>query len=149
METLEFRTRIEETFEEVRSFSFREKKEQSVDGFLDAILDVKRRLKEKSDKIIDISERMEGITWFSGLDNDNLIRINDLISSAKDAHSTLIRQYVSLNHFKAKGIAKKEIKNFKYSIDTLKEAYEDLESVFFFLPEVPDFVETTKKLSLI
>ena len=38
-----------------------------------------------------------------------------------------------------------EIKN---SIDELKESYEDLESVFFFLPKMPDFVETTTKLSL-
>lgn len=75
--------------------------------------------------------------------------LNDLISSAKDLRTSLIRQYISMNFFRKKGIAKEEIKNFKNSIDELKESYEDLESVFFFLPEMPDFVETTSKLSLV
>lgn len=149
MKALDFRTRIEETFEEVRSFSFKEKKEPSIDRFLDAILDLKKMLKEKADKIFDISERMEGVTWYTDPDEESLILLNDLISSARDAHSTLIRQYVSLNPLRAKSIAKTEIKTFKSAIDTLKETYEDLESVFFFLPEMPDFVETTKKLSLV
>lgn len=148
MEALEFRSKIEETFEEVRSFSFKEKKEPNIDGFLDAILDVKSMLTEKATKIMDISERMEGISWFTNVDEEGLLLINDLISAAKDAQSTLIRQYVSLNSLRAQGIAKDEIKGFKSAIDTLKEAYEDLESVFFFLPEMPDFIDTTKKLSL-
>jgi hypothetical protein len=64
-------------------------------------------------------------------------------------HSTLIRQYVSLNLIRSKGIAKDEIKNFKNAVDDLKENYQDLESVYFFLPEIPDFKETTKLLSLV
>ncbi len=32
---------------------------------------------------------------------------------------------------------------------TLKESYQDLESVFFFLPEIAEFKDTTKQLSLI
>ena len=75
--------------------------------------------------------------------------LNDLIASIKDAHSILIKQYVSLNYIRSKGIAKEEISKFKSSIDDLKESYQDLESVFFFLPEIPDFKETTKQLSLI
>ncbi|WMN11379.1 hypothetical protein QYS49_38175 [Marivirga salinae] len=78
-----------------------------------------------------------------------MILLNDIISSAKDLRTSLIRQYISLNFLISNGIAKDEIKEFKNSIDELKESYEDLESVFFFLPEMPDFVETTKKLSLI
>jgi 5-bromo-4-chloroindolyl phosphate hydrolysis protein len=61
----------------------------------------------------------------------------------------LIRQYVSLYLIRSKGIAKEEIKNFKNTIDDLKENYQDLESVYFFLPEIPDFKETTKLLSLV
>lgn len=149
MEALEFESKIEETFKEVRSFSFREKREPNIDGFLDAIIDVKSRLAEKTSKIIEIADRMEEITWLTGIDEERLLLLNDLISAAKDVHSTLIRQYVALNDWREKGIAKNEIKSFKSAIDTLKETYEDLESVFFFLPEMPDFVDTTKKLSLI
>lgn len=149
MEAQVYRNKIEETFEELRSFSFKEKKETSIDEFLDVIIQVKGTLVNKSAKIIEISERMEEITWFTNLDEDGLLLLNDLISVAKDAESTLTRQYISLNSLRAQGIAKNEIKEFKYAIDTLKESYEDLESIFFFLPGMPDFVETTKKLSLI
>jgi hypothetical protein len=116
---------------------------------LDAILDFKNSLKEKTDKIYNVNERIKKITWFNDLDEESLMLLNDLISSAKDLRTSLIRQYISMNFFRKKGIAKEEIKDFKNSIDELKESYEDLESVFFFLPEMPDFVETTSKLSLV
>ena len=101
----------------------------------------------KVDKIID--ERIEKLTWFNTVNEECLRLINDLISSIKDLHSSLVRQYVSLNYIRSKGIAKEEISNFKSAIDDLKDSYQDLESVFFFLPEMPDFKETTKQLSLI
>lgn len=61
----------------------------------------------------------------------------------------MIHQYVLMGKLRKNGIAKEEIKAFKNAIDELKESYEDLESVFFFLPKMPDFTDTTKKLSLI
>jgi len=73
----------------------------------------------------------------------------DIISLGKDLHSSLIRQYVSFNDLRQRGIAKNEIRDFKNSIDELKESYYDLESVFFFLPEISEFKETTKLLSLV
>lgn len=154
MEALDYKSKISETLSEVRSFSFKEKKESAmneemVNAFLDAILDFKSNMQEKAGKIAYIAERMESLTWITNPDEDSLMMLNDLISGAKDVHSSLIRQYVSLNPVRKKGIAQKEINSFKQSIDDLKEACEDLESVFFFLPEIPEFVETTKQLSLV
>ena len=154
MECLSRKSEIENTFSSVRMFSFTEKKsplldEDKVNSFLDTILDFKNSLNEKSGKINHINERIEKLTWLNDLDEECLMLTNDLISSAKDLHSSLIRQYVSMNYIRKKGIAKDEIKDFKNSIDELKEAYEDLESVFFFLPKIPDFAETTKQLSLV
>lgn len=155
METLAHRSEISDTFSNVRIFSFQEKKspfldEESTNVLLDAILDLKNSLREKTTKIYFVNERIEKLTWFDDLDEESLMLINDTISSAKDLNSSLIRQYISINNiFRKKGIAKEEIKDFKNSIDELKESYEDLESVFFFLPEMPEFVETSKRLSLI
>ena len=73
-------------------------------------------------------------------------RFNCLIY--KYLHSSLIRQYVSFNFIRKKGIAKNEIKDYKSSIEEFKESYSALESVFFFLPKMPEFVETTKQLSI-
>jgi hypothetical protein len=154
MECLSQKSEISNTFSSVRNFSFEEKKfsiynEERMNAFLDAILEFKNTFQMKTEKIIEINESIERVTWFNDLDEESLMLINDLISSIKDLHSTLIRQYVSLNLIRSKGIAKEEIKNFKNTIDDLKEYYQDLESVYFFLPEIPDFKETTKLLSLV
>lgn len=154
MEGLSPKSAIINTFSNVRSFSFEEKKvplldEERMNTLLDAILDFKSGLKDKTERIYDINEKIESISWLNDLDEECLMILNDIISSAKDLRTSLIRQYISMNYFRKKGIAKEEIKDFKNSIDELKESYEDLESVFFFLPKMPDFKETTQKLSLV
>lgn len=150
---LAFKSEIYNTFSSVRSFSFEEKKaflnEEKVNALLDAIIEIKKFFKNKTEKINSINEEIEKLTWFNEVNDECLILLNDLISSIKDAHSTLIKQYVSLNNIRTKRIAKEELSKFKSAIDDLKESYQDLESVFFFLPEIPDFEETTKQLSLI
>jgi hypothetical protein len=154
MECLSYKSEIKNTFSSVRDFSFEEKKspflnEENVNQFLDVIIDFKSSLKEKTLKIYNINERIEKLTWFDNLNDECLKLSNDLISSARDLHSSLIRQYVSMNFIRSKGIAKQEIKDFKYSIDELKEVSSDLESALFFLPEMPGFNEITKELSLV
>lgn len=154
MDCLTHKPTISETFENVRKISFEEKRESAFDedkinSFLDQILDFKKYLAAKTEKISGINEKIEKLTWYTNLDSESLMVINDLISSIKDLHSSLIRQYVAMNRIRLKGIAKEEIKNFKSAIDDLKEDASDLESRFFFLPQFPDFEETTKELSLV
>ena len=153
MECMTFESAVADTFSSVRNFSFEEKKgflnEEKVNALLDAILEFKKVFNKKTETINSINEKIEKLTWYNDIKDETLLQLNDLISSIKDAHSTLIKQYVSLNYIRSKGIAKEEISKFKSAIDDLRESYQDLESVFFFLPEIPDFIETTKQLSLI
>ena len=154
METVSSKIEIVETLSSVRNFSFTEKKapvfdKEKVDTLLDKIIDFKSAIKNKINKIVEINENIEKITWLNDLDEESLMILNDLIATLKDLKSSLTRQYISFNLMRAKGIAKEEIKDFKKSIDELKESYEDLESVFFFLPGMPDFEETTARLSLV
>jgi cell division septum initiation protein DivIVA len=154
MEALYYKKEIKRTFSDIRTVSFEEKKsslmqEEQINAFLDAIIDLKSVLNQKTQVIESINERIEKITWFTDLDEDCLLLLNDLISSARDLRTTLVRQYVSLSTIRKKGIAKEEIKNFKSAMDDLKEICDDMESVFFFLPKMPLFVETTKLLSLV
>lgn len=154
MDCLEYKPRIAETFEKVRALSFKEKKESvfdeaKINKLLDKILEFKKKFAEKTNKINSLVEKIEEITWFNNVDNDTLMSINDLISSIRDLHSSLLRQYISLNFLRSKGIAKEEIKSFKSSIDDLKDVAADLESRFFFLPNISGFQETTKELSLL
>ena len=92
---------------------------------------------------------MNELTWLNDFDEECLLILNDLISAAKDLHSTMIRQYVKFAYVRKKGIATEEVKQFKDALDELKESFTDLESVFFFLPKMPEFVETTQELSLV
>lgn len=154
MDCLEYKSRIAETFEKVRVLSFNEKKESvfdetQINNLLDKILDFKKKFTDKTNRINSLVDKIEEITWFNEIDNENLMSINDLISSIRDLHSSLLRQYISLGFLRSKGIAKDEIKRFKASIDDLKDVAADLESRFFFLPNIADFQETTKELSLL
>lgn len=154
MDCLSHKTKIQNTFSSVRDFSYSEKRnpiseDELNNQLLDAILDLKKSIENKTKKIYEVNENIEKISWLNDLDEECLMLINDLIAAAKDLRTSLIRQYISLDLLRKKGVAKEEIKHFKNSIDELKETYEDLESVFFYLPELPDFVETTKQLSLV
>lgn len=154
MECLSHKSEIFDTFSSIRNFSFKEKQrplfdEEQMNGFLDSILDFKKGLSKKTQNIYDFNERIEKLTWYDDLDEECLMVANDLISAAKDLRSSLIRQYLNMNFIRSKGIAKNEIKDFKNAIDEFKEIYTDLESALFLLPEMPDFIETTKELSLV
>jgi Ni,Fe-hydrogenase I small subunit len=154
MECLSNKSKIQNTFSSVRDFSYSEKRNLMSENdlnnaFLDAMLDLKSSIKNKTKRIFEVNDNIEKLTWFNDLDDECLMLTNDLISAAKDLHSSLVRQYISLDFLRKKGVAKEEIKEFKTSIDELKETYQDLESVFFYLPEMPEFVETTKQLSLV
>lgn len=153
MKTISANKTIREAVEQVRNTSFQEKKnivtEERINSFLDTILDLKMDLEKRTEILANINSSFEKITWFTDINSSDLMLVNDLISSAKDLYTTLLRQYVRYSSLRSKGIAKAEIKNYKSAIDHLKESYSDLESVFFFLPEMPSFKETTKELSLL
>ena len=154
MECVAHKLEIVDTFSSVRTFSFSEKKcplmdHERINSLLDSLFDFKSSLKEKTETINSFNDRIEKISWYNDLDEECLMLINDLTAMIKDLHSSLIRQYISINYLMQKGIAKNEINDFKYAIDNLKENYQDLESAFFFLPLMPDFKETTKQLSLV
>ena len=138
----------------MRELSFKEKKEgvfdeKKINHFLDTILEFKKAFTCKSANIESLIEKIEEITWFNQLDKDSLMLINDLISSIRDLHSSLLRQYVSLNLIRSKGIARDEFINFKSAVDDLRDVANDLDSRFFFLPNNIDFQETTKEPSLV
>ncbi|MBD3329466.1 hypothetical protein GF357_03160 [Candidatus Dojkabacteria bacterium] len=154
MECITHKEEINSTLVRARTISFAEKKspfmdERRINTLLDKINEFKKSLSEKTEIINSLILRTEKITWYNDLDEECLMKINDLISAIKDVHSTMIRQYVSLDPLRSRGIAKAEIKEFKHTIDDVRVLYQDLESVFFFLPEMPDFKETSQMLSLV
>ncbi len=85
MDSRVYNPKISETFEIVRKLSFEEKKqslfdEVKVNKFLDNILELKKILSIKTERINGLIENIELITWFDNLDSTSLLLINDLRS---------------------------------------------------------------------
>jgi cell division septum initiation protein DivIVA len=64
MECLSHKSEISNTFSSVRNFSFEEKKvsiydEERINAFLDAILEFKNTFQRKTEKIVEINDRIE------------------------------------------------------------------------------------------
>ena len=137
MECLNHKMKISSVYKSISDFSFQEKiKEQkSTYALLENILDLRCMLLEKSNKLDDIVKRMEAITWFNNIEDACKQLINDIIASANDLHTTLVEELQITQEIYSRGIAKEEINSFKTSVGDLKEAFEDLESVFFKLPQ--------------
>ncbi len=143
--------KLDAVMEKIRATSFSEKQNQKTEeelmnSFLDAINVIKKDLVTRTETIIDISERMEEVTWFNNLDQSTVQILNELIVLARDVHSSLIRNYVGLNIFRQKGVAKNEITEFKNAIDFLKDVIDDLEFAFFSFPKDKEFQKVTAAL---
>jgi len=154
MECLTTKETIGKTIEIVKETSYAEKKSHiperdDIDKFLDTLLIIQKKTNESSEKVEYINDCLEKLTWLNEVDEDSLKEINSLVGSAKYLHSILARQYILIGNLRKKGLSKEVIKRFKDSIDNLKESIFDLDSVFFGLPQIPGFLETTKELSLI
>ncbi|TZF83986.1 hypothetical protein FW774_11100 [Pedobacter sp. BS3] len=154
MECLTEKDKIAATVNEAKEVSFREKThalttDEQINSFLDKILEFKQLLHKKTTEIETFCEKLEALTWFNKIDEDSLKLLNDLIAATRDWHNTLVRQFLKMNKLLEKGIATKDIKSFKHAIDDLRESADDLESVFFHLPQNHDFQETTKELQLV
>lgn len=143
---------VRETYQRVRAMSFERKQDPIVleddDLYLDMINILKRKLKTGAAELSVINEKLEALTWADNLQKEELMVINDIISAARDLHFTLIRHYEKYAPMREENLAIEELDNLKEQIDLLKENYQDVESAFFILPEMPDFKDTTIKLSL-
>lgn len=147
--------KINATVNEVREASYKEKtnsfnldSEKDINSFLDKIIDFKQLLTKKTTELNSIVDDLESLTWFDEVDQDCLKLINDIIAATRDWRISLVKQYVWMNGLRSKKIALEEIKEFKHAIDDLKETADDLESVFFHLPQNQEFQEITRELQL-
>lgn len=152
MESIADKSLVRDTYNNIRDFSYTEKKyprftEAKINFFLDAILDFKKELKEKTEEIFELTNLIEKLTWFDDIEEECLKMINEIISLSKELRHSMVRQYATMSAIRRVNIAGAEIKDFKSSIDSLKEAYETLDLVFFELPNDTEFSELNKELS--
>ena len=94
----------------------------------------------------EIIKEMEEFTWLT-LSESDLKILNDIIAFSRDIYSTEMETYNSSDAMIKWGISSVIIDKYRDSVETFKETYEDLESIFFFLPNNPDFIQANKELS--
>ena len=101
--------------------------ENQINDLLDSINGFKKALSDKTRKVSEINERINELRGYDNLDQRGIMFMHDVISSAKELHSLLVSQHVSMNSILAHGIAGDVIKDFKDSIDELIKSNTNLE----------------------
>lgn len=148
MECVTAKVQITQTFNEVRNFSYNRKNEQEIlNSFLDKILELQGKITEDANFVFSLVERFEKLSWIdaSNLDEETLKVLNDIISISRDIHRTMILRFVFLNK-NMRDMASLHIKEFKMSIDDLKESINDLEYIHFRMPCDSRFQEINERI---
>ncbi len=101
--------------------------ENQINDLLDSINGFKRALSDKTQKIREINERINELRGYDEPDRRCIMFIHDVVSSAKELHSLLVSQQISMNSILAPGIAGNAIMDFKDSIDELMKSTMNLE----------------------
>lgn len=144
---------IQQTVDEIHAITrnaiYEESFEEKTNRFLDHILEFKSNLTGISNDIEEIVARFEKLTWIENPNEDCLKKIRELIDEARKAHSTSIRLYVNINNSSFRNIAKSEVREFKTSLDDIKEAANDLEKAIFIYPNDKEFNDVTAQLLLL
>ncbi|SEA87644.1 hypothetical protein SAMN05443667_110149 [Flavobacterium gillisiae] len=151
MECVTAKSKIQETFKEVTELANQKNvkalREEAVNNFLDRILVFRDALDEKTKTITDINSKFEILSWVEGIDEECLELIKGLLQKSNAVHKKLIRSYVEMIWVITKGIAIDTMRKYKIALDDLKEHNQDLEDLYFNLPEDAEFADRIKMLS--
>ena len=140
---IETQEKIAKIVDDVKRFSEKERTEPSqeqIDQFLDKINWLKDFILEDISRLKSITTGLEDLTWITEFDEKDVEDLRYIVNICKDIHSTLVKYYIKLKSI-FNGMPKQELSDFKLSIDDFREAYTDINSKFFVLPNLQDFKE--------
>ncbi|WMJ75559.1 hypothetical protein RCC89_20700 [Cytophagaceae bacterium ABcell3] len=105
--------KLQVVVDKVKNSSFEEKRnifsQVQVDYFLDKILELKKVLSHKADKLNNLSKEYDELIWFTNPSEGELRLLNELVASSKDLRSSVIKTYILLNNTLGKrGLQKKK-----------------------------------------
>ncbi|SFC07716.1 hypothetical protein SAMN05421747_10428 [Parapedobacter composti] len=142
-----------DTVNAVKDASYKEKTnntEALINSVLDHILDLKKILSDKAAQIEQLNERIEKITWSNEpFDETSLRMMNELIAAARDLCRMLKKNYEGFGVIGGTNYVTEETERFNEAVDDLRELAQDLESIYFNLPNQPGFTEITRQLTLL
>jgi hypothetical protein len=149
----EQKTRLDSIMGAFREVSVREKNakvtfEQHINKILDSILDAKNFLQSNADGISEFLPRIEEVTWFTDVDEELLVEVNELTIALENLNKAMVKNYASHSRFFSKhNVDKKELRSYKAVADDVAELAGDLRAIFFALPEDQEFQELNEALN--
>lgn len=150
MEIATAKSKIAETFDAVIELSASQQKniaQQKLDSMLDKIAEFNKSIQNKTDIINKINDRFEQLSWFDNIDDDGLKMIRKTIDFSVKVHYKLIKYYVKYGWTIRKQISTEVMRDFKNALDNMKEHNEDLEDLFFVLPNDPEMKSLAEELA--
>lgn len=121
--------------------------ENPCDENLDQINNVRASFVESTDAIEDITKKLQSLTWtLLEPTTDDLRSVADIIFLGRQlfqGSASIISSYQPLWQ---KGVIINETSEFKEVAEHLAEVLDDIESVYFKLPDLPGFNDTTHEL---
>lgn len=140
-------TTQEKIFETV-TFTASIKAEDKTNAFLDSINLTQDFLSKTTPSIIILTEKLEEFSWFENVTEQNKFLIKIALLASKELTKGLSKSYVVLKKlYQPKNVLKEELKQYKEAIENLQETTNDIEMVFFELPNDTEFKAINEKLA--
>lgn len=140
-------TTQEKIFETV-TFTASIKAEDKTNAFLDSINLTQDFLSKTTPSIIILTEKLEEFSWFENVTEQNKFLIKIALLASEELTKGLSKSYVVLKKlYQPKNVLKEELKQYKEAIENLQETTNDIEMVFFELPNDTEFKAINEKLA--
>lgn len=140
-------TTQEKIFETV-TFTASIKAEDKTNAFLDSINLTQDFLSKTTPSIIILTEKLEEFSWFEDVTEQNKFLIKIALLASEELTKGLSKSYVVLKKlYQPKNVLKEELKQYKEAIENLQETTNDIEMVFFELPNDTEFKAINEKLA--
>lgn len=114
--------------------------QERIDNFLDTINRIKSKLLVRIEKNKKLDSLFSQITWLNIESNEDEILLKKVIEKAKKYHNNSLKDYAYLNSMLTKkNICKKEISDYKVSLDDFEDTVIEVEQIFFSLRNDQEF----------
>lgn len=122
--------------------------EDLINEVLEKIIEVRERFLGMSKSVLSIVESLEKLTWIVENPNEDILReINAILDISRGVHAKLNRYRSDLLKTPIVKICPDATQIFFDDIDLLEETIDDIEAIYFRLPQNKNFKEICKKLS--
>lgn len=149
MECTTSKNRVIDTLIEVNKVSVAEKsnRQESIDKFLDKILEFKDYLNKRISDLSSISNNLGKVTWVQDLNDEEMQTMKEIIVLLDEIIKNEKKYFIKISSFVKRNILSiQDLSQFKIGLDDIIERRQDLNDRFFSLPDDDEFMNDLKEL---